>query len=166
MIKEFEMDYGKEKFEVDYMVLFGTYNQHPEDHYRSEKSKGNVYETVEEAAFKARGYSNSTIWEVAHALDSGDIVFCNEIKIEDLIKKYIVQVNSDTELNFENVIWGHCECIDDIEAIDKEEALDLAKDHLRNQVALVGEADPDEVDNWMYRIKENSDEDEWEYFYK
>ena len=50
MRKEFEMDYGNgieiEEFDVDYMVLFGAYNnEHPEDHYGNRKSKGEIYET-------------------------------------------------------------------------------------------------------------------------
>ena len=51
MRKEFEMDYGViEEFDVDYMVLFGAYdNEHPELHYNNRRSKRQVYETIEEA---------------------------------------------------------------------------------------------------------------------
>ena len=85
MIKTFEMDYGNgievEEFDVDYMVLFGAYdNEHPELHYRNRRSRGLIYDTVEVAREKAEGYSNARIWEVAHAIDSGDIVFISEVK--------------------------------------------------------------------------------------
>ena len=54
MRKEFEMDYGViEEFDVDYMVLFGAYdNEHPELHYNNRRSKRQVYDTVEEAKEK------------------------------------------------------------------------------------------------------------------
>lgn len=85
MLKTFEMDYENgiemEEFEVDYMVLFGAYdNEHPESHYNNRKSKRQVYDTIEEAREQAEGYSNAKIWEVAHATDSGDIVFLTEVK--------------------------------------------------------------------------------------
>lgn len=85
MRKEFEMDYGNgiviEEFDVDYMVLFGAYdNEHPELHYNNRKSKRQVYDTVEEAKEKAEGYCNAKIWEVAHAIDSGDIAFISEVR--------------------------------------------------------------------------------------
>lgn len=85
MRKEFEMDYGNgieiEEFDVDYMVLFGAYNnEHPEDHYGNRKSKGEIYETLEIAKEKAEDYSNAKIWEVAHAIDTGDIVFISEVR--------------------------------------------------------------------------------------
>lgn len=85
MRKEFEMDYGNgieiEEFDVDYMVLFGTYdNEHPELHYNNRRSKKQIYDTVEEVKEKAEGYSNAKIWEVAHAIDSGDIVFISEVR--------------------------------------------------------------------------------------
>lgn len=84
MRKTFEIDYGEgielEEMEVDYMVLFGTANHKPFDHYRNRKSKGEVYDTIEIAKEKAEEYSNAKIWEVAHAIDSGDIVFVSEIK--------------------------------------------------------------------------------------
>lgn len=79
------MDYGNgiemEEFDVDYIVLFGAYNnEHPEDHYGNRKSKGLIYDTVEKAKEKAEGYSNAKIWEIAHAIDSGDIVFVSEVR--------------------------------------------------------------------------------------
>ena len=85
MLKTFEMDYGNgiemEEFEVDYMVLFGAYdNEHPEDHYNNRKSKRQIYNTMEEAREYAKGYSNAKIWEVAHYIDSGDIAFLTEVK--------------------------------------------------------------------------------------
>jgi len=85
MRKTFEIDYGNgvetEEFEVDYIVLFGVYdNEHPEDHYKNRKSNGKVYETIEEAKEKAEGCCDSKIWEVVHAIDTGDIIFFNEIK--------------------------------------------------------------------------------------
>ena len=44
MRKTFKMDYGNgtelEEFDVDYMVLFGAYdNEHPELHYNNRRSK-------------------------------------------------------------------------------------------------------------------------------
>ena len=81
MLKIFEMDYGTDEFDVDYMVLFGAYdNEHPELHYNNRRSKKQVYETIEEAREHAEGYSNARIWEVAHATDSGDIAFLTEVK--------------------------------------------------------------------------------------
>lgn len=85
MRKEFEMDYGNgiviEEFDVDYMVLFGAYdNEHPELHYNNRRSKRQVYDTVEEAKEMAEGYSNAKIYEVAHAIDSGDIAFISEVR--------------------------------------------------------------------------------------
>lgn len=68
-----------EEFDVDYIVLFGDENLRPEDHYRNRKSKREVYNTVEEAREKAECYSNARVWEVAHATDSGDIVFTSEV---------------------------------------------------------------------------------------
>ena len=81
MRKTFEMDCGVAEFDVDYIVLFGAYdNANPELHYDSKKSRGQVYNTVEEAKEQAEGYSDAKIWEVAHAIDSGDIVFLSEVK--------------------------------------------------------------------------------------
>lgn len=85
MTKEFEMDYGegtiKEKFDVDYMVLVGAYdNEHPTDHYRARKAARKVCETLEEAREKADGVFGAIIWEVAHDISSGDIVFVSEVK--------------------------------------------------------------------------------------
>ena len=81
MRKTFEMDYGMEEFDVDYMVLFGAYdNEHPELHSNNGRSNRQVYDTIEEAREKAEGYFNAKIWEVAHATDSGDIAFLTEVK--------------------------------------------------------------------------------------
>ena len=84
MRKLFEMDYGDgiemEEMEVDYMVLFGTANYKPFDHYGNRKSKGEIFTTEEEAKEYAEGYSNAKIWEVAHAIDTGDIVTITEIR--------------------------------------------------------------------------------------
>lgn len=85
MRKEFEMDYGNgiviEEFDVDYMVLFGAYdNEHPELHYNNRKSKRQIYDTLEAAKEEAEGYSNAKIWEVAHSIDSGDIAFISEVR--------------------------------------------------------------------------------------
>lgn len=81
MRKSFEMDYGIEEFDVDYMVLDGVYaNEHPEAHYGNRKSKGEIYKSLEEAKEKATLYYNAKIWEVAHAIDSGDIVFVSEVR--------------------------------------------------------------------------------------
>ena len=71
----------EEVYDFDYMVLFGAYdNEHPEDHYRNRKSKGEIYNTIRQARERAWGYSNVKIWEVAHSIDSGDIVFVREVK--------------------------------------------------------------------------------------
>lgn len=85
MRKTFEMDYGNgiemEEFDVDYMVLFGAYdNEHPELHYGNRRSKGEVYDSIERAREEAEGYYNAKIWEVAHAIDSGDVVFVSEVE--------------------------------------------------------------------------------------
>ena len=84
MRKTFEMDYGNgielEEFDVDYMVLFGAYdNEHPELHYNNRRCKRQVYDTIEEAREKAEGYFNAKIWDAAHATDSGDIAFLTEV---------------------------------------------------------------------------------------
>lgn len=85
MRKSFEMEYENEtvteEFNVDYMVLFGKYdNERPESHYGNRKSKGEIYSSIERAREEAAGKTDAKIWEVAHALDSGDIVFLNEIE--------------------------------------------------------------------------------------
>lgn len=77
MLKKIE----NEEYEVDYIVLFGRYeNEHPEDHYKNKASRRLVYDTVEEAAEKASYRPDAKVWEVAHAMDSGDIVFVTELK--------------------------------------------------------------------------------------
>lgn len=81
MRKTFNYDDGiVEEYEVDYMVLFGAYdNEHPENHYSNRKSKGKVYETIEEAREQAEGYSNAKIWEIAHC-DDGGVAFVTQVK--------------------------------------------------------------------------------------
>ena len=54
--------------------------EHSELHYNNRRSKRQVYDTVEEAKEKAEDYSNAKIWEVAHAIDSGDITFISEVR--------------------------------------------------------------------------------------
>lgn len=84
MTKTYEVYNGNEdvieEYEVDYMVLFGAYNnEHPEDHYNNRKSKHEVYETLDEAKEKAEGHTNARIWEIAHDIECGDIVFVKEV---------------------------------------------------------------------------------------
>lgn len=77
MLKKIE----NEEYEVDYIVLFGRYeNEHPEDHYKNRRRRRLVYDTVEKAAEKASCRPDARVWEVAHAIDSGDIMFVAEIK--------------------------------------------------------------------------------------
>lgn len=85
MIKTFEMEYDskvvQEEMEVDYIVLFGAYyNEHPAEHYKYKKSIHQVYKTAEQAKEMAAEHTNARVWEVAHAIDSGDIVFVTEVK--------------------------------------------------------------------------------------
>lgn len=80
MLKKFEMDYGIEELEVDYIVLIGAYdNEHPKDHYSNRRSCGKVYETLDRAKEVAEGQTDAKIWEVAHAIDTGDIMFVTQM---------------------------------------------------------------------------------------
>jgi hypothetical protein len=81
MIKQFNFNGKIEEYDVDYMVLFGERdNEHPEDHYTNRKNNGMVFDTLVEAKDSADEKWNARIWEVAHAIDSGDIVFVTEVK--------------------------------------------------------------------------------------
>lgn len=84
MKKNFEVECDGEVFEdelrVYYIVLFGAYNnEHPEDHFEAERSRGRAYETAEEAKERAEGFCNAKIWEIA-LCDDGMVAFATEIK--------------------------------------------------------------------------------------
>lgn len=67
-------------------------------------------------------------------------------------------------------VWDANAIGDYITALNKEDALEKAKDYLKEQMIenCSWEADTDSVDNWQYQIKKitslDEEEDEWEIF--
>lgn len=63
------------KNNVEYIVLFGSDRNHPDDHYAACRNK---FDYIADARKYAKGYSNASIFEVHFARDSGDILYFSE----------------------------------------------------------------------------------------